>query len=75
MSGTQEGQHTMELKAGAIAINHLCNGQTVTVRVIEYHTGLDGWRVTDAREIATNKQLIQRNKTWLAPASRLTVVG
>jgi len=58
------------LNPNAICLNVLANGQTLTVRVISALGG-DMYRVTDARETATDKQLIARNRTWAAPAARL----
>lgn len=59
---------------GKIAINSLSNGSSVTVRIIA-DLGNGDFRVTDARETASNAQLIRRNRTWAAPVSRLQVIG
>lgn len=57
-----------------ILLNTLSNGQSIKVRVVGAPLANGEYRVTDARETASDKQLIARRKTWAAPAERLKAI-
>lgn len=61
-----------QVQVGQILQNKLSTGQSIIVRVIELNVaGTDMPRVTDARETATDKQLIARGRTWACPVENL----
>ena len=57
----------LKFKPGQLVNNTLASGRVIQCRVIEflYHLGNSGmYRVAEARQTATDKQLIARKLTW-----------
>ena len=63
----------MEIKTGMVVKNNLSNGQSITVRVMEFVQAVQMFRVTDARETDSDAKLIERNRTWAVPIENLEI--
>lgn len=64
----------MPFQPGQLVENRLLNGSVIVCRVVEKLTrpGMEGmFRLTDARETATDRQLIARGRTWAAPVENI----